>query len=1150
MNPVDALWVLIAAALVFTMQMGFLCLEAGFTRAKNAINVAMKNALNFMITTVVFYLFAFGLMFGRDWGGLIGLSYLAMPFSGGHLAHEALFFVFQLMFCATSAAIVSGAVAERMHLTGYGLTTLMVTGLIYPVYGHWVWGAGLDASHAGFLGARGFIDFAGSSVVHSGGGWVSLAGVLVLGQRSGRFDAQGRPVSIPGSNVPFATLGMLMLFFGWIGFNGGSTLELDARVPVVITNTLVAGCCGCLAATIIDRLRTGLVSPEALINGGIAGLVAITANCHVVNTPAAMLIGAIGGVIMLVVQDMLLRLRIDDAVGAIPAHLGPGIWGTMAVLLGDKTLIGTGLSRMDQFWVQLFGVIVCGTWCFGVGLLILWTINRIRPLRISVQDEYQGLNVTEHGATTELIDLLRVMEAQEQTADLSRRAPEEPFTEVGQIAKLYNRVLDSLERATARASAIVRDMRDAVLTLAPSGAVMSMNPAAQQLFGHSEDELRGTPLDMWLSPDEGNRQPRDLIHRFMVQQQDAAPGAKVLECLANTASGPCPVEVSFGQAMNEEGFLTAVIRDVRARRQATDQLYAEKQLAEFALQTTGDAVVRCDKNHRITYMNPIAEGLTGITMTEAHLRDLLEVVQLAHDEAGSTLIDPLALANEQRPTMSPGDYFWLIPRDGAKRAVTFSAAAIPDAHGHLTGYVLVVRDMSEQYRITRTLSDQADHDQLTGLANRRKFERELESTLGMLRDMASSSPGSILAFIDLDRFKIVNDTCGHLAGDALLKDISTLLNKEIIHIRNTDLLARLGGDEFAVLLRDCPMDKAVELANGWLQALRSFRFHWNGRTFSVGASIGLVRLDGSSSLKQMLADADAACYAAKTSGRDQVHVYRQDDRQLAALRREQSWAQRITEALEQRRFRLYAQRVMPTGATPLLQPYEEVMVRMVMENEEIISPEAFLPAAERFNLSSAIDGCVIEEFFAFLAHQPPAEPQGPYSLNLSGSSLENKELLREIERFLQRHPHLHGLVWFEITEQHALSRLDQAMSFMEALTRYGCRFTIDHFGTSSGSIAQLGMLPVHILKFDPQLIVHAIANEDRFRLVLALNQLAHALGMYSVVKFIEDPVTLERVKRFGVDYVQGQAVAPIVPLDVSARDKQPAPPIIASGDER
>ena len=244
MNPVDVLWVLISAALVFTMQMGFLCLEAGFTRAKNAINVAMKNALNFMITTVVFYLFAFGLMFGRDWQGLVGLSYMAMPLGGNHLAHEAMFYVFQLMFCATSAAIVSGAVAERMHLVGYGFTTLMVAGLIYPIYGHWVWGQGLDSTHSGFLGSMGFIDFAGSSVVHSGGGWVSLAGVLVLGQRTGRFDAQGRPVTIPGSNVPFATMGMLMLFFGWIGFNGGSTLELNERVPVVITNTLVAGCCG------------------------------------------------------------------------------------------------------------------------------------------------------------------------------------------------------------------------------------------------------------------------------------------------------------------------------------------------------------------------------------------------------------------------------------------------------------------------------------------------------------------------------------------------------------------------------------------------------------------------------------------------------------------------------------------------------------------------------------------------------------------------------------------------------------------------------------------------------------------------------------------------------------------------------------------
>ena len=1134
MNPVDVLWVLISAALVFTMQMGFLCLEAGFTRAKNAINVAMKNALNFMITTVVFYLFAFGLMFGRDWQGLVGLSYMAMPLGGNHLAHEAMFYVFQLMFCATSAAIVSGAVAERMHLVGYGFTTLMVAGLIYPIYGHWVWGQGLDSSHSGFLGSMGFIDFAGSSVVHSGGGWVSLAGVLVLGQRTGRFDAQGRPVTIPGSNVPFATMGMLMLFFGWIGFNGGSTLELNERVPVVITNTLVAGCCGCLVAIIIDRLRTGLVSPEALINGAIAGLVAITANCHVVDTPSAMVIGAVAGAIMLLFQEVLLKLRIDDAVGAIPAHLGPGIWGTLAVaLFGDLGLIGTGLSRMDQLWVQSAGAIVCGAWCFGVAYLILWITNRIRPLRISVEDEYKGLNVTEHGATTELIDLLQDMEKQVQSADLALRVHEEPFTEVGQIARLYNKVMDSLEQATSRASAIVRDMRDAVLTLAPTGAVMSLNPAAQQLFGKTERELgaSGTELQALLEDDQ--RRPLDLTPWLQLAQRgDAAQGGDVLECLAKTASGPCPVEVSFGQAMNEKGFLTAVIRDVRARRQAQDRLYAEKQQAEFTLAAIGDAVVRCDDQGRITYMNPVAEKLTGVSSNEAVGWPLAEVVQLSSDEHGQSPIDPLAFA--QKPGLPRGDYYRLYHRDATSLAVTFTPAAIHDARGQLTGYVLVIRDMSEQHKVTQALKHHANHDQLTGLANRRIFESEVESAVGMARAMDATSAGYVLAFIDLDRFKIVNDTCGHMAGDELLRRISALLKEKV---RSTDLLARLGGDEFAALLRNCPMDKAEELANNWLQALRLFRFHWNGRTFSVGASIGLVRIDGSSSLKQVLADADAACYAAKTAGRDRVHVYQQDDRQLAASHREQSWMLRITEALEQHRFRLYAQKVLPTGATPHLLPYEEVMVRMVVEEEEIISPEAFLPAAERFNLASAIDRCVIEEFFGFLVKRPPGDLGGPYSLNLSGPSLENQELLGEIEHFLQQYPRLHGLVWFEVAEQQALSRFDEAVHFMQSLARYGCRFTIDHFGTSSGSISQLGMLPVHILKFDPQLIVHAIANEDRFRLVLALNQLAHALEMYSVVKFIEDQATLDRIKRFGVDYVQGQVVAPIVPLDL-ADEKQ------------
>ncbi|MGK7925586.1 MAG: ammonium transporter [Spirulina sp.] len=439
----DIAWLLGCAGLVFLMQPGFMCLESGLTRSKNSINVAVKNLVDFGISFLLFWAFGYALMFGHSLGGWIGdrgffLSVESFPWL-------AAFFLFQAMFCGTATTIISGAVAERLRFQAYLIISMLVSGVIYPLFGHWAWnGINLGASQ-GWLGQMGFIDFAGSTVVHGIGGWVSLAALLVLGPRSGRF-SRTTSHRIGGSNLPFSVLGTLLLWLGWIGFNGGSTLALNEQVPGIITHTIVAGASGMLAAGAIQWRKEKSPSVEALIDGSLAGLVSITAPCFAVTTPEAAIIGFVGAAVALLAVYGLERFRVDDAVDAVAIHGAAGVWGTIAVaLFGNPDILATGLTRYQQLGVQLLGVGVAFFWAFGFTFLVLWSLNRMMPLRVSLEEEQIGLNVSEHQAKTELYDLFRVMEYQAQTQDLSLRIPVEPFTEVGYIASRYNQVMDSLE---------------------------------------------------------------------------------------------------------------------------------------------------------------------------------------------------------------------------------------------------------------------------------------------------------------------------------------------------------------------------------------------------------------------------------------------------------------------------------------------------------------------------------------------------------------------------------------------------------------------------------------------------------------------------------------------------------------------------------
>ena len=444
----NVIWVVGCAGLVLLMQPGFMCLESGLTRSKNSINVAIKNLADLGISIFLFWCFGYALMFGADYFGLIGGSDFLLNLEDD--PQKAAFFLFQVMFCGTATTIVSGALAERLRFAGYITIAILISGLIYPLFGHWVWNGITTGQLYGWLARLGFADYAGGTVVHSVGGWVSLAGLLVIGSRTGRFtlDPDGRREArkIHGSNLPFSVLGAMLLWVGWFGFNGGSTFGLTSQIPIIIVHTVMAGAAGMISAGILDWCRQSKVEVETLINGSIAGLVAITAGCNAVDTPMAILIGAIGGLIVLLATNLIEDRGIDDGVDAVALHGVVGAWGTLAVgLFGDLNILGTGLSRHSQVMVQLLGISICFIWSFGLAYLILSNIDRLFPLRVTVEQEEMGLNVSEHNAKTEIYELFQIMDCQAETKDFSLRVTEEPFTLVGKIAYRYNQVMAVVE---------------------------------------------------------------------------------------------------------------------------------------------------------------------------------------------------------------------------------------------------------------------------------------------------------------------------------------------------------------------------------------------------------------------------------------------------------------------------------------------------------------------------------------------------------------------------------------------------------------------------------------------------------------------------------------------------------------------------------
>lgn len=450
----NIMWVLLCSFLVALMQAGFACLETGFVRTKNSINVAVKNLVDFCICSVLFTLFGYSIMFGESYHGLIGhLQYINLADSSIHMVS---FYIFQLMFAGTAATIISGAVAERMKFSGYIMVTAIMSVIIYPVCGHWIWSS--DASgQTGWLGRFGFMDFAGSTVVHSVAGWCSLAAVIIIGPRLGRFGFRGK--YIEGHNLPMAVLGVFLLWFGFFGFNGGSTLALNDKVPMIIANTTLAGAAGGISAMALSWYYYKMPKVEHLINGVVAGLVAICAGCNVFDEIYGLVVGLGAGLLCVISMKMLEKMNIDDVIGAVPAHLVAGIWGTLAIaFFAPPETFTVASGRFEQFGIQLIGVCAVGLYSFGIVYGLMKLIGLKLSFRVTEESERIGLNISEHGATTSLLDLISQMNLQAQSGDFSNPVEIEPETEAGHIATFYNTVLEKFHIESVRRQQAVDEL--------------------------------------------------------------------------------------------------------------------------------------------------------------------------------------------------------------------------------------------------------------------------------------------------------------------------------------------------------------------------------------------------------------------------------------------------------------------------------------------------------------------------------------------------------------------------------------------------------------------------------------------------------------------------------------------------------------------
>jgi len=569
--------------------------------------------------------------------------------------------------------------------------------------------------------------------------------------------------------------------------------------------------------------------------------------------------------------------------------------------------------------------------------------------------------------------------------------------------------------------------------------------------------------------------------------------------------------------------------DITKQKAIEEALFQEKELAQTTLHSISDGVITTDEQGRITYLNPTAAQLTGHDAQKSigkHIDQVLDVVDENNHKPITGIIHP-CLERQDKVSLT-NTSLRHYKHQHTHHSIELAASPLLDRQHAIQGAVVVLHDVTETRTLTRQMSYLASHDPLTGLVNRREFKERLSHMLDSAR---TYDHHHALCYIDLDQFKIINDTCGHVAGDELLKQLSNLLTDIV---RSRDTLARLGGDEFGLLLGECPLDRALLIAQEICDTVKNFRFVWDKKTFEVGASIGVVQITRTSeSPTHLMSLADTACYAAKDKGRNRVHLYQENDAELQQRYGEMQWIPRLSKALTEDRFVLYCQPMRALNSTAQGEHFE-VLVRLQTEEGELVPPGAFIPAAERYNMMPTIDRWVIKQTFATCAHHydaKAADSLDTCAINLSGHSLNEAGFLEFIIEELDTWRLPAHMFCFEVTETAAITNLTIAIAFMHKLKEKGCQFSLDDFGSGVSSFSYLKKLPVDYLKIDGNFIIDMVNDPIDRAMVKSINQVGHVMGLKTIAEYVENDALTALAAEIGIDYAQGYGISKPILLD-------------------
>ena len=652
--------------------------------------------------------------------------------------------------------------------------------------------------------------------------------------------------------------------------------------------------------------------------------------------------------------------------------------------------------------------------------------------------------------------------------------------------------------------------------------LVDANQAFCDALGYSREEVLGrtvADLNLWVEPDDAN------MVRKLAQEQK---GLKNVEIPFRRRSGEIGVALTSSEKFETNNVIYELSSglDITERKQMEDRLFEEKELAQVTLHSIGDAVITTNVDAQIEYLNPIAEKLTGWKTEDAFGRNLAEVFHVISEETRQPVIDPVKRCLQEDRVVGLANHSILIGRDGQEYSINDSAAPIRNRQGKSIGAVLVFHDISEERRLSLQVAHDAKHDSLTGLVNRREFEKRLERALKSAKERNVSH---ILCYLDMDQFKIVNDTAGHAAGDEMLKQISGLLSDSF---RQRDTVARLGGDEFGLLVENCQLDDAMAICDKILTEINQFLFVWDDNRFHIGASIGVVPITpDKENIGQLLSQADIACYAAKDLGRNRVCVYEVEDAETIQRHSAILQAARMRDAITRNQFQLYCQPIaFLADEYPNFRIYE-VLLRMVNDENELVPPSVFIPPAERYGLMQDIDQWVVRQTFSVMSSHNIGTMQ--VAINLSGNSLDDENFLKYVAQQFDEFSIHPNQICFEITETAAIQHLNKAQKFIQNFRERGGKIALDDFGSGFSSFRYLQSLPVDYIKIDGAFVSEMLSNPGHQAMVEAITSLAHTLGIHVIAEHATNQATVDRLREIGVEGIQGYGIGYPTPVDVA-----------------